>query len=117
LLGTPSTDPDVRDYRIRLLPCVTQAIAAGRMARHIWCSSQWNCWNGAALTPRPRINLILYYGVLGARAAWRRRIVPSAATADASVSAGPRARAGGNYLWAELMQRTFGVDVLTGPPG
>ena len=29
----------------------------------------------AALTPRPRINLILYYGVLAPRAAWRDRIV------------------------------------------
>ena len=28
----------------------------------------------AALTPRPRINLVLYYGVLGARAAWRPRL-------------------------------------------
>ena len=28
----------------------------------------------AALTPRPRINLVLYYGVLGAHAAWRSRI-------------------------------------------
>ena len=25
MLGTPSTDPDVRDYRIRLLPWVTNA--------------------------------------------------------------------------------------------
>ena len=28
----------------------------------------------ATLTPRPRINLVLYYGVLGARAAWRPRL-------------------------------------------
>ena len=28
----------------------------------------------AALTPRPRINLVLDYGVLGARSAWRSRI-------------------------------------------
>jgi hypothetical protein len=28
----------------------------------------------AALTPRPRINLVLYYGVLGARSAWRPRL-------------------------------------------
>lgn len=28
----------------------------------------------AALTPRPRINLLLYYGVLGARLAWRSRL-------------------------------------------
>lgn len=30
----------------------------------------------AALTPRPRTNLILYYGVLAPRAAWRRAVVP-----------------------------------------
>ena len=30
----------------------------------------------AVLVPRPRINLLFYYGVLGARAAWRRQIVP-----------------------------------------
>jgi hypothetical protein len=28
----------------------------------------------AALTPRPRINLVLYYGVLAAHAAWRSRL-------------------------------------------
>ncbi len=28
----------------------------------------------AALTPRPPINLLLYYGVLGARSAWRSRL-------------------------------------------
>jgi len=31
----------------------------------------------AALTPRPRVNLVLYYGVLAARARWRARIVAS----------------------------------------
>jgi hypothetical protein len=31
----------------------------------------------AALTPRPRINLVLYYGVLGARSAWRSRLTAS----------------------------------------
>jgi hypothetical protein len=30
----------------------------------------------AVLVPRPRVNRILYYGVLGARAAWRREVVP-----------------------------------------
>ena len=30
----------------------------------------------AVLVPRPRVNLILYYGVLGARAAWRSEVVP-----------------------------------------
>ena len=50
----------------------------------------------AALTPRPRINLLLYYGVLGARSATPIR---------------PRT----NWLWAELMQRSFGFDVLACP--
>ena len=29
----------------------------------------------AVLVPRPRINLVLYHGVLGPRAAWRAEIV------------------------------------------
>ena len=29
----------------------------------------------AVLVPRPRINLLLYYGVLGARAVWRAEVV------------------------------------------
>src|SRR5712664_4087365 len=33
----------------------------------------------AVLTPRPRVNLILYYGVLAPRAAWRAALVPAAA--------------------------------------
>jgi hypothetical protein len=33
----------------------------------------------AALTPRPRVNLILYHGVLAPRAAWRKAIVPPGA--------------------------------------
>jgi hypothetical protein len=35
---------------------------------------QWVLTLLAALTPRPRINLVLYYGVLAARAAWRPRL-------------------------------------------
>jgi hypothetical protein len=34
----------------------------------------------AVLVPRPRVNLILYYGVLGARAAWRPEVVPRPAS-------------------------------------
>jgi hypothetical protein len=81
----------------------------------------------AALTPRPRINLLLYYGVLGARAAWRSRLgaagVPvrageaPAQSADADRCATPQAagRPASNRLWAELMQRSFGFDVLACP--
>jgi hypothetical protein len=36
----------------------------------------------AALVPRPRINLILYHGVLGPRAAWRAEVVPRQTSRD-----------------------------------
>jgi hypothetical protein len=62
----------------------------------------------AALVPRPRVNLVLYYGVLAPRAVWRRAVVPGAAP-DA---AGRRAPRRPNPTWAELMRRGFGFDVL-----
>ena len=40
----------------------------------------------AVLTPRPRVNLILYYGVLAPRAAWRSAVV--LATSDGADAAG-----------------------------
>jgi hypothetical protein len=46
----------------------------------------------AALTPRPRINLILYYGVLGARAAWRARLEGGRAPAAAPPGPGEQSR-------------------------
>jgi hypothetical protein len=72
----------------------------------------------AVLVPRPRINLILYYGVLAPRAAWRVAVVSSAGSAWSDVpvadtSTAARCRRG--YLWAELMRRTFGLDVLECP--
>jgi hypothetical protein len=84
----------------------------------------------AVLVPRPRINLILYHGVLGARAAWRSEVVQretSAGGGDAEVTADPTAQAretetveaawrrARGQCWAALMQRTFGFDVLACP--
>jgi len=76
----------------------------------------------AALVPRPRINLVLYYGVLAPRAAWRDAVVLSPTTDGAgapdTVSAcGHRGRVGRrpNRAWAELMERSFGFDVLACP--
>ena len=82
----------------------------------------------AVLTPRPRINLVLYYGVLAPRARWRAEVVASAAsegpdgppatapcTADDERSDRPSPRRPGAYLWADLMRRTFGFDVLQCP--
>jgi hypothetical protein len=79
-----------------------------------------------SLTPRPRINLILYYGVLAARAAWRSRVVtptgrPAVAPLDPVPPAPSSAAPDGpvpppsNYLWAQLMRRSFGFDVLACP--
>ncbi len=80
----------------------------------------------AALTPRPGINLVLYYGVLAPHARWRSRVVltdptdPSAPnlvrapdTSDGSVAV-PQARPR-HSAWAQLMERAFGVDVLVCP--
>jgi hypothetical protein len=70
----------------------------------------------AVLIPRPRINLILYHGVLAPRAAWRSAVVPGPAggAAEAPVADAPladakeaaRRRARGQ-TWAALMERTF----------
>jgi hypothetical protein len=84
----------------------------------------------AVLVPRPRINLILYHGVLGPRAAWRADVVrrqTSEDGRDASVQEPAPSQAGERDLadaarrrargqcWASLMQRTFGFDVLACP--
>jgi len=81
----------------------------------------------AVLVPRPRVNLILYYGVLGARAVWRSEVVPRPASVQdpaaddpadddglATAPATARHRARGQR-WADLMRRTFGFDVLACP--
>ena len=80
----------------------------------------------AALTPRPRINLVLYHGVLAPRAAWRKAVVPSRVidregakrATDRAVSVDDARPLPGrlpNRTWAELMQRSFGFDVLACP--
>jgi hypothetical protein len=76
----------------------------------------------AVLVPRPRINLILYHGVLGPRAAWRSEVVlrqtsedgcdagltetatTQAREADPADTARRQAR---GQCWASLMERTF----------
>jgi len=76
----------------------------------------------AALVPRPRINLVLYYGVLAPRAAWRSLVVPATRDDDADAPDAARGCAHGgrvgrrpNRAWAELMERSFGFDVTTCP--
>jgi hypothetical protein len=84
----------------------------------------------AVLVPRPRINLILYHGVLGPRAAWRADVVRRQMSGDSGEagvkdSASEQAREGDpaetarrqarGQTWAALMARTFGFDVLACP--
>ncbi|MGB7217443.1 MAG: transposase [Vicinamibacterales bacterium] len=83
----------------------------------------------AVLVPRPRINLVLYHGVLAPRAAWRAAVVRHTTSTDRDAGAieslpavwgpcEPPTAVGGhgrNRLWADLMRRTFGFDVLACP--
>jgi hypothetical protein len=70
----------------------------------------------AALVPRPFYHVIHYYGVLAPTAKWRPQIVPAADPAPCSHAAesGPKSRKR-NYTWAQLMARTFAIDVLECP--
>jgi putative transposase len=78
----------------------------------------------AALTPRPRINLVLYHGVLAPHAGWRVRVVaygappiqaPVAASASTNVNDDPAAPKARHWAWANLMRRAFDIDVLACP--
>jgi hypothetical protein len=77
----------------------------------------------AALTPRPRINLVLYHGVLAPHAGWRARVVaygalPVEAPVGASASVNGKddsatAPVSRHWAWADLlMRRAFDIDVL-----
>ncbi len=77
----------------------------------------------AALTPRTRVNLVIYHGVLAPHARWRARVVsygapvvardePSAKTAD-EYATPERSRR--YWKWADLMRRAFELDVLACP--
>ena len=81
----------------------------------------------AGLTPRPRINLVLYEGVLAAHAAWRSRLEaavrgsgaspvpadPATGGVDREASpATPSVRHRSDLLWAQVLARSFGYDVL-----
>jgi hypothetical protein len=127
-LGAPALRPPIAQERLHRTP-EGQVILD---LRHRWADGttylvfepQALLERLASLTPRPRINLLLYYGVLGARSAWRSRIAatdrvssetPLAMTGD-PVLPTATGRPKTNWLWAELMQRSFGgFDVLACP--
>jgi len=73
----------------------------------------------AALIPWPRINLVLYHGVLAPHCGWRARVVaydapPAVASPCPEVSDAPKS-APRHWAWAALMRRAFDVDVLACP--
>lgn len=76
----------------------------------------------AAIVPAPRFHMVRYSGVLASASKWRPLIIPKPLPGDA---ASPGARescgapppcdiTGSRYRpWAELLKRTFGIDVET----
>jgi hypothetical protein len=69
----------------------------------------------AAIIPRPQSNQIIYHGVLGARAKWRKQVVkygrPEMPVDDDADAAEPEKQS--NYIsWSDLMRRTFNIDVM-----
>lgn len=83
----------------------------------------------AALTPRPRINHVLYHGLLAPHSRWRARAVsyegsktPLAEILAVDSGAGRVAEyqketpgKPHSWGWADLMRRAFGLDVLACP--
>jgi hypothetical protein len=86
----------------------------------------------AALTPRPRINLVLYHGLLAPHAQGRAAVVAygmappleAAPVGAVAAEAGPPAEGATacgstatrrGWTWAQLMRRAFDLDVLACP--
>jgi hypothetical protein len=65
--------------------------------------------------PPPRFHTVKYAGVLAPASRWRARIAPEAPAAPSPPSddRAPTRRTGRYRPWAELLKRTFALDVLT----
>ena len=120
--------PAVAQRRLRLLDdgriVLTLETAWADGTRHLGFEPLTLLEKLAALTPRPRINLVLYHGVLAPNAAWRARVVsygappgeaPVAASVSANVNVDPAALKPRHWAWADLMRRAFDIDVLACP--
>ena len=71
----------------------------------------------ATSVPPPRLHTVKYAGVLAPASPWRSRIAPQAPSEAPATSHEPdrQGRAEGYRPWAELLARTFAVDVLACP--
>ena len=68
----------------------------------------------AVLIPKPRVNLLSYHGILGARARQRAAAVAHAVPLNPGAAAPmpPSAPSRRAWAWADLMRRVFAIDVL-----
>jgi len=71
------------------------------------------CARLSALIPRPRKNLLVYHGVLAPNARLRPRIVTLGRTTNSEPALIKTKRP--HRAWADLMRRTFAIDVTTCP--
>ncbi|WP_437915386.1 transposase [Sorangium sp. So ce302] len=73
----------------------------------------------AASVPPPRFHTVKYAGVLASASPWRKRIGPRPAKPQeptkADDDAAPKRKRGGYRPWAEILRRTFAIDVLECP--
>jgi hypothetical protein len=72
----------------------------------------------ATSVPPPRYHTVKYSGVLAPASTWRARVAPPRQLAESATEtqdAKTPKRAGNYRPWAELLKRTFGVDVLQCP--
>jgi hypothetical protein len=70
----------------------------------------------ATSVPPPRLHTIRYAGVLAPASPWRGRLAPQPPEAPAASDERDRpVHAGGYRPWAELLARSFAVDVLACP--
>ncbi|WP_437962231.1 transposase [Sorangium sp. So ce119] len=69
--------------------------------------------------PTPRFHTVKYAGVLASTSPWRKLIGPRPAKpqepAKADDEPAPKRKPGGYRPWAELLRRTFAIDVLECP--
>ena len=73
----------------------------------------------ATSVPPPRYHTVKYAGVLASASPWRKRIAPrkkepDEAQAESAPEGAPK-RSGTYWPWAELLKRTFALDVLACP--
>lgn len=120
--------PPLAQERVELLPDGR----VGLTLAHPWADGTRALFFGgvefleklAVLIPKPRVNLLMYHGILGARARHRAAAIaqavplepmqptPAPPRSPATVPTPPSRPSRRGWLWADLMRRVFEIDVL-----